>query len=254
MKGISSGGKEAIGQKVEDLFDRIALEFIGDIPRLRNKKTIVISSKRNFGLADLFVQSMRDQNPNVVERDALKGLLNSAFDYVEALKSRTRVVVTERIDGLIRESKLGNRSVTEYEVQAILDEELERAKSQLRGIAEAESTKLRNMGTLMDITRVASDLDDADPTVFFVVVKDTATCKECMRLHLMPDGNTPRLWKFSELKQGYHKRSENNPSAFGLHPHCRCTLTYLAKGFGFENGRVSYKSENHDEYSKQRKS
>lgn len=252
MKGISSGGKEAIGQKVEELFDRIALEFIGDIPRLRNKKTIVISSKRNFGLADLFVQSMRDQNPNIVERDALKGLLNSAYDYVEALKSKTKVSVTERIDGLVRESKLGNRDVQESEIQAILDEELQKGKSHLKAIAEAESTKLRNMGTLMDITRVASDLDDPDPTVFFVVVKDGATCKECLRLHLMDDQNTPRLWKFSELKQGYHKRSENNPSAFGLHPHCRCTLTYLARGFGFAKGRVTYIEEDHDAYFAQK--
>lgn len=253
MKGISSSGKEQIGQHVEELFDRIALEFIGDIPRLRNKKTIVISSKRNFGLADLFVQSMRDMNPNVVERDALKGLLNSAYDYMESLKNRTKVSVAERIDGMVREAGLNRRDVTSADVQSILDEELTKAKSSLQAIAEAESTKLRNMGTLMDITRVASDLDDGDPTVFFVVVKDGATCKECVRLHLMPDQNTPRLWKFSELKQGYHKRSEDNPSAFGLHPHCRCTLTYLASGFGFENGRVSYKQENHDEYSKQRK-
>jgi hypothetical protein len=105
----------------------------------------------------------------------------------------------------------------------------------------------------MDITRASASLDDADPTVFFVVVKDAATCKECIRLHLMDDGSTPKLWKFSELKQGYHKRSEDYPSAFGLHPHCRCTLTYLAKGFGFSRGRVSYIREGHDEYSKQRK-
>lgn len=252
MQGISSGGKEAIGQKVEDLFDRIALEFIGDIPRLKNKKTIIISSKRNYGLADLFVQSMQNQSPNAVERDALKGLLNSAYDYVDSLKSKTRAVVTERIDGIVREAKLSDRKVTEQEVQAILDEELQRAKALLKAIAEAESTKLRNMGTLMDITRVSSSLDDSDPTVFFVVVKDGATCKECIRLHLMPDQNTPKLWKFSELKQGYHKRSENNPSAFGLHPHCRCTLTYLAKGFGFENGRVTYVDEGHDAFGRQR--
>lgn len=252
MKGISSGGKEAIGARVEELFDRIAIEFIGDIPRLKDKKTIIISSKRNFGLADLFVQSMRDQNPNIVERDALKGLLNSAYDYVESLKNKTKAAVTERIDGIVREAKLSGREVTSFEVQAVLDDELNKAKSLLKAIAESESTKLRNMGTLMDITRVATNLDDNDPTVFFVVVKDASTCKECLRLHTI-NGGDPRLWKFSELKQGYHKRSENNPSAFGLHPHCRCTLTYLAKGFGFKNGYVSYVAENHDEFSSQRK-
>lgn len=250
---ISSGGKEAIGNMVEELFDRIALDFIGDIPRFRNRKTLIFSSQRNVGLTHLFLQSMQNKEPNHVEKDVLKGLLNSAADYIDALKNRTKASVTERIDGLTREAKYNNRKVSEYEVQAILDEELKKAKSQLIATAEAESTKFRNMGTMMDITRVASDLDDNDPTVFFIVVKDQSTCKECMRLHLMPDQNTPRLWKFSELKQGYHKRNENTPSAFGLHPHCRCTLTYLSKGFGFENGRLKYKEENFDAFKAQRK-
>jgi hypothetical protein len=104
---------------------------------------------------------------------------------------------------------------------------------------------------MMDISRVAAGIGDNDPTVFFVVVKDDKTCNECTRLHLNPDG-TPRVLKFSELKQGYHKRGEDNPSAFGLHPHCRCTLTYLSKGFGFKAGRVAYIREGHDEYAKQR--
>lgn len=122
----------------------------------------------------------------------------------------------------------------------------------MQAIVESESTKLRNLGTMMDISRVAADLGDDDPTVFFIMVRDGATCKECVRLHTI-DGGAPRLWKFSELKQGYHKRGEDMPSAFGLHPHCRCTLTYLSKGFGFDKtGRLKYISENHDELSTQR--
>lgn len=253
MRGISSAGKEQIAQKVEELFDRIAVQLVGNLPRFQNKKTLIFSSERNVGLAHLFVQGLQNQQPNAIEQDALKGLLNSAADYIESLKNKTKANVTERLDGLVREAKASQRTPTAEEIQAIMDDELNKAKSNLKAIAEAESTKIRNMGTLMDITRVSTSLDDNDPTVFFVVVKDAATCKECLRLHLMPDEVTPRLWKFSELKQGYHKRSENVPSAFGLHPHCRCTLTYLAKGFGFENGRVKYHSENHDAFEAQRK-
>jgi len=110
------------------------------------------------------------------------------------------------------------------------------------------------MGHLMDITRVAESLNDNDPTVFFIMTKDARTCKECIRLHLMDDGVTPRLWKFSQLKQGYHKRGENNPSAFGLHPHCRCTIAYYSKGTGFDkDGKDIYVGPGHDEYLKQNK-
>lgn len=254
MIGISSSGKERINKIVEDMFDSIALQFVGDIPKLKNAKTLVISSKRNFGLPNLFVQAMQNKAPNEIEQDALKSLLDSAFGYVESLKSKTKTNITERIDGLAKEAKLRGTKIDERLVEEILTEEMQKAKSHMKAIAESEATKLRNIGTMMDISRVASNLGDNDPTVFFVVVKDKSTCKECVRLHLMPDEVTPRLWKFSELKQGYHKRSENNPSAFGLHPHCRCTLTYLSKGFGFDqSGKLTYVSEDYNAYDKQKK-
>ena len=41
-------------------------------------------------------------------------------------------------------------------------------------------------------------------------------------------------------------------SVGGLHDHCRCTLTYLAKSFGFKDGKVSYISADHNELEKQR--
>lgn len=254
MIGISSSGKERIAAVVEDMFDTIALQFIGDIPKLKNKKSLVISSKRNYGLPHLFVQAMQNKVPNAIESDVLKSLLESAFGYVESLKNRTKSNVTERIDGIIKEARAQGRQANESDIRDVLQEELAKARSHMKSIAESEATKLRNLGTMMDISRVAADLGDNDPTIFFVVVKDGSTCKECIKLHLMPDQITPRLWKFSELKQGYHKRGEENPSAFGLHPHCRCTLTYLSQGFGFDKqGKVSYNSEGYNAFSRQRK-
>lgn len=251
MLGISSSGKERIASVVETMFDSIALQFIGDIPKLKNAKKLVISSQRNLGLSHLFVQAMQNKNPNPIEQDVLKSLLESAFGYIEGLKNRTKSNVSESIDGLIRESKLQGRNPSEQEIQDILDAELNKAKSHMKTIAEAEATKLRNLGTMMDISRVSSNLGDSDPTVFFVIVKDNATCKECLRLHTV-NGTIPRLWKFSELKQGYHKRDEDNASAFGLHPHCRCTLTYLSRGFGFDKiGKLTYIREDYDAHTAQ---
>lgn len=254
MIGISGTGKENIGKIVDDLFDNIALQLIGEIPRLKNKKLAIISMDQHFGLAHLFVKAMQDKAPNAIEQDLLRGLLKSTDGYIEALKNKTRSNITEAIDGLAREARLGKVKVDEAKFSAILKEEMTKARAHMTAIVESEATKLRNLGTLMNISRMATSVGDSDPTVFFVVVKDTITCKECIRLHLMPDEVTPRLWKFSELKQGYHKRNENQPSAFGLHPHCRCTLVYLSKGFAFdENGRTTYESDGYDAYASQRK-
>lgn len=254
MIGLSSKIKDALNLTVENIFDNIALSFIGDIPKLRDKKRLVISSQPNFGLAHLFVQAMGNRDPNPIEKDVLKSLLESSHGYIESLKNKTKSNITERIDGLAREAAIRGEQMKEEDVKVVIAEEFGKAKSHMQAIAESEATKMRNLGTMMDISRVASSIGDDDPTVFFVVIKDGSTCKECIRLHLMPDHSTPRLWKFSRLKQGYHKRGEDMASAFGLHPHCRCTLTYLSRGFGFnENGYVTYVGENHDAYSRQKK-
>jgi LAGLIDADG-like domain len=235
MFGISSNGKEALAKIVEEIFDQIALQFIGDIPQLQNKKRLVISSQPNLGLAHLFVQAMKNRTPDTIEQDALKSLLASSYGYIDSLKSKTSSNVTERLDGLAREARLQERRLSKQEIQDVIDEELKKAKSHLLTIAEAESTKLRNLGTMMDITKVAASVGDKDPTILFVVVMDNTTCKECIRLHLMPDGVTPRLWKLSQLQQSYHKRGEDRPSAFGLHPHCFTKNSKLFTSSGIYN-------------------
>lgn len=252
MFGISSGGKEALTKVVEGIFDRIAMHFIGDIPRFKDKKRLIISAEKNFGLSHLFVQAMRNKAPNEIEADALKSLLESSSNYIESLKNKTMSNVVERVDGIAKEANIQKRRLSEEEVQEVLNDELAKAKSHLEAIVESESTKLRNLGTMMEISRVSSSLGDEDPTVFFIVVKDSTTCKECIKLHLMPDQVTPRLWKLSQLKQGYHKRGEDAPSAFGLHPHCRCTLTYMSGGFGFDKfGKLRYVEEGFNAYDDQ---
>jgi hypothetical protein len=252
MIGITGGSKDRIGNIVEDMFDRLALKLLGNLPRFKNSKKIIFSTQPNLGLPHLFVQAMQNKALNAIEQDVLKGLLTSADGYIEALKSRTKSNLTERLDGLVREASINKDKVSSDVIRDAIKEELDKARSHMKAIAESEATKLRNFGTLMDIGRVSASLGDNDPTVFFVVVKDGVTCKECIRLHLLPDGITPRLWKFSELKQGYHKRGEDYPSAFGLHPHCRCTLTYLSRGFGFdEAGKVSYIGENYNAHLEQ---
>jgi hypothetical protein len=254
MKGISGSGKDGIGSIIEEMFDNIAFKLLGNIPRLRNKKFGVISTEQNHGLSHLFVQAMQNKQLNEIEKDALKGLLVTADGYVESLKNKTKSNLTDRLDGLAKEASIRNEAVDQEDVRRAIGEEMRKALANLIAIAESESTKLRNIGTLMSITRMAETVGDNDPTVFFVPVRDGSTCKECIRLHCMPDGVTPKLWKFSDLKQGYHKRGENNPSAFGLHPHCRCTLIYYSKGTGFDaQGRNVFVDLEHDEYKKQNK-
>ena len=83
---------------------------------------------------------------------------------------------------------------------------------------------------------------------------DDVTGPEEFVLHLLKDRKTPRLWKLSEVGSDYHKKGDSEPKFAGLHPNCRCKLTYLAKGFGFDAaGEVKYIAPDHDEFKVQRK-
>lgn len=253
MIGLSSYGKESIKALIEEMFDKLALGFLGHIPRLSHKKHLVISGQKNLGLAHLFVQSMANKRPNMFEEDALKSLLSSTYGYIEALKNKTQSNLAEGIDGLVKEAKSKGQKVSDSQVQEIIAEEMRKAKSHMKTIAETESTKIRNAGRAMDITRIASSIGDSDPSVFFVVQRATA-CSECKRLCLSEDGVTPKVWKFSELKQGYHVRGENNPSCLGQHPNCKCSLVYISFGFGFDKkGKITYIKQGHDQYASQNK-
>ncbi len=239
---LSDGSKSGIAKIIEEIFDRIALKFLGNIPSLRGKKILAISTKPNLGLANLFVQSMDNRPPNSIESEALKGLLGSAHDYIDALKTKTQENIIERLED----------AKDEKAVAEILDSEMNKASSHMKMIVSSETTKVRNVGFTMDFTRVAASRGDMDPNCFFVIVRDGQACGECVRLHLNSDG-TPRVWKFSELSTGYHVRGEDRPSVLLVHPHCRCSITYLPIGYGFNSdGLITFISKDHDEFEKQR--
>ncbi len=253
MRGISDHTREILGKLVEEMFDRVSHHLLGDIPALKNKKVILFTTKPNQTLAHLFVQSMGESHPLPQEQSVLKNLLNTAHTYIEALKSKTKANLVESIDAYVKESRAKLKSPSDQEIRAKVLEQLAAAGSHLKTIAEAEGTKARNMGKLMQIARVGASTGQADPMVFFITMKDADVCKECQRLHLLDDRITPRVWKMSELGYTYHKKGQPNPKVMGLHPHCRCTLSLLTYGFGFNSsGNVAYMGPDHNEFKKQR--
>lgn len=253
MQGISSQSKAEIDKVVGDLFDKAALRLLGPIPKLHHKKHTVLSFLEGATLATLFIQAMDNRYLNNTENDVLRGILGGAFGYIETLKGKTTSAISERIDGLAREARISKEPIPEAKLNEVIQEELGKARSGMERIAASEATKTRNLGSLMDITRKAAEIGDKDPTVYFVVIKDSVTCQECIKVHLMPDKTTPRLFKLSELSGGYHKRGEDFPSVLLLHPHCRCTMVMAPTGYGFDKkGHLTFIGLDHKEFDKQR--
>jgi hypothetical protein len=120
----------------------------------------------------------------------------------------------------VKEQILKNQRPSTVDLKNLINESLNKARDHFKTIAEAESTKARNMGKALQIGKVAASQGVQDPNVYFVVVRDGKTCSECVRLHLMDDLITPRVWKLSEIGFSYHKKGQPNPKISGLHPHC----------------------------------
>jgi intein/homing endonuclease len=243
MRGISSSSKNKIHELIDDLFDKMTLQLVGEVPSLRNKKSIIFTSKPDLTLAHIFLKTLGSERLLPQEREALKNLLSTAEEYVSSLRAKTKAQVTESIDSYVKEQYLKNEKPSTVEIKNIINENLEKAKNHFKTIAEAESTKARNMGKALQIGKVAASQGVSDPNVYFVVVKDGKTCSECVRLHLMPDLITPRVWKLSEIGFGYHKKGENNPKIAGLHPHCFTGDMLLHTEKGLKSFKDLYESQ-----------
>ena len=242
MHGISASSKEAIEHAVFLMFDILAYKLLGNIPKLKNKSPY-FGSTPILSLAHIFVQAMGGKEPNLVERDVLRGILSSSYGYIESLKAKTSSNVVEAVDAVVKKSKLRGERVNSEDVMSIIAEEIGKAKSHMKLIAEAETTKTRNLGSLMEITSTSDKEGIEDPTIWFQVVRDGKLCSECKRLHLMPDEITPRLWKLSQLSMTWHKRGEDHPSCNGEHPHCFTGSQVLHTDKGLFTFEELYKSQ-----------
>lgn len=256
---LSKTARKAIELAVEALFERAKARLLGPDPKqstaLKGKgKNLLFSFIPQYTLGGLFIAGSNEEGVTTINHELLGGLMKITEAYLDALKERTKAQMVQSVQSFIQDSSTKGEKT---DVQAALTEQLTdlwtKVHSDVRKVVETETTVARNMGVDDAIQRISAMQGVDDPVVFFVVVRDGERCKECTRLHLLDDKTTPRVYLRSEVGAGYHKRGEPNPKVGGLHPHCRCVMSVLTPGFGFDaGGRVIWKSMGWDELKRQR--
>ena len=238
-----------IGAAVDLVFDRVLAKFLERPP---GDKRIVIGRRPRATLPSIFRTASEEERAPVNEH-ALNTLMQVAEGFVEAQRSRTKAHVVKAVASWLDEAHAGG---VETDLETVLGGELAlvfgKAHEDVKRILDTEATVARNTGTLEGIVRVNAASGIGDPTVYFIVVHDGDLCEECLRLHLLDDEVTPRVWRLSELKRGYHKKGEDRPALGGEHPHCRCALATLMPGYGFKGGSLEWVGVDHDELAAQR--
>jgi len=252
MKGLSNAARARIEALIDNMFENLSYDLFGFIPGT-HKKITFSTRKPTYNLVNLFVESLGNRAPTSAEKDYAKGIIKNASNYVTALKEKTKSSVVEAVNGKVSQAK--NQQVSRKSISDIISREMLKAKSHMNLIAESETTKVRNSAVEADITRVGKALNVEDPSVYFVTIRDKKTCKYCLQNHFIDGGTTPRVQKLSEVKKTYlstQDRKDGYTSICGQHPHCRCSMVFLAPGFGFDKGRMTWIGYGHDELNKQK--
>lgn len=216
------------------------IKLLGRMPKSRSDASIPYSIEPEETLTHLFVQTMGNQYPTPQEQEAMKDIARETEGYMDALRIKTKTKILGNLNSYVIDRRNQGQAPSPKVLQSKIKTEFKSANSHLVKIAEAEGTKTRNVSNAMNIKRMGETSGNPDPTVIFSVLKDKFTCAECLRVHFLSDGVTPRPFKLSEVKHEYHKKGEDTCSLWGLHPNCRCTLTIVPKGFGFKQGRIAF--------------
>jgi len=245
---ISNKATTKIANIIDNLFQSMAYDFMGF-----NPKSGKISTRQN-NLISIFLSGL-GENPGPEERDILKTSLQITNAYIEGLQARTKSRILDKVVSESVSAADSDNPIDFNKVRSIIGKELSVAGSNFKTAISSEATKIRNLSTAMKIEKMSSQRGVEDPDVFWVVTLDDKTAKEPEKtLHLIEGTTIPRVWKLSEIKHEFWKKGMNAPSIYGGHPNCRCVLTFLAPGYGFDDkGRVTYIGRKHDQYEAQKK-
>lgn len=242
-----------IQKQVDSLFEKARARLLG--PAAVDKRLYfgIRGIDPNYSLPGIFAAASQEEKtkPNA---DILRKLLSNAENYLDAYRSHAKARVVKAVDSWLQEAAI---SGVQTDVQTVLGGELadvwKTVTNDVSRMVHTEAQNVKNVGILEGIINSNLTSGIEDPVVYFVIVRDEHVCSECMRLHMQPDGKTPKVWYLSEIGHGYHKKGQDNPKLGGLHPHCRCSLVTLMPGFGFnKQGFVSYIEPGWSEINNQR--
>lgn len=233
---------------IDGVFNVLKARFLG--PGYITKdggKAIVIGYKEHMTLPAMYAAAAREESTGP-DKDVLANLTSIADGYLEVQREKAKTAILHRINQVLNEDPANVQEALEAELQDVW----KNTQSELVKIADSQLQTAKNMGSLEGIIKVNASLGVEDPMVAFLGPLDEHTCKEC-RKTFWTDDLLPRVFKLSEVQHGYYVRGTFKPCISGCHPSCRSTMVSIQKGYGFDqNGKIQFKSLDHDEYSRQR--
>lgn len=236
---------------VDNLFQKLIDRFLGPFA---GPKRLILGYNRDLSLPGIYASSHINER-STPDQETLNGLVRVASNYLEAERAKAKAKAVNAVQAFTANQAYHDEDPAGIQTTLLdtLSDIFGQAKVNVARIVDSETQRAKNTGSLEGIMRANSALGVEDPQVIFIVVRDGALCEECIRLHLMPDKVTPRVWFLSEVEHGYHEHGGDRPSIAGEHPNCRCVLSTLLSGFGFTaSGQITWVGTGYSEIEAQR--
>lgn len=215
---LSQGATIELERRVDELFNRLLTRLLGGS---FSGKHLYITTDPFLSIPQLFAQAVTEEGGNL-DHDLLQGIADVTKNLVDSQRATAKAVTVRRVNALLADVKAG-RLKPEFFRNAVESELVDtwgRITSSVERVVNTESQHVVTMGLNEGITHINALRGIDDPVVGFLVKNDAALCAECRKVHLMPDGITPRLWYHSEVSADYHQRGEDKPSFHLAHPNC----------------------------------
>jgi hypothetical protein len=254
---LTKKATKAISQIVGNIFARAKKRFLGKELGSKDIRftpiTKPVEHRLDLSLRGIFESAAKAEgmapNPKLYEV-----IEKGVEDYFDAHEKLATARVVNAVQSHLHDLEMGKEvKDPKKELRNVLDTVLEKVTSDVKTVVDTEGNRAKNYSTLDAITKITAGLGVNDPTVFFSGPNDKHTCNECLRLFFLKDGITPRVWKMSELKNGYFKRGDPAPSVAGCHCNCRHALGSVLPGYGFVGGRLTFISPGYDVWEDQNK-
>ncbi len=248
---LNAQQRALIDAEVDDLFDALLTRLLG---HGFTGKRLFIGFTHDFTLPGIFEAAVNEEGGRV-DAELVSGIAAVAEDFINKHRAQAKASTKRKFQALLHDIDQGRLKPEDFvtAAQGEMADLWATVKTGVHAVVASETQHAQTIGVKEGIDQVNDGLGISDPVVCFIPVKDNLLCKECRRVHLLPDGFTPRVFKSSEVSTDYHKRGEVVASWHLMHPHCRCALATVLPGFGFDGqGRITWVDTDHREWDYQR--
>ena len=245
---ISKKQKKAVTGAIDDIFYKLKARLLGRF--FKGPAIFFEAVKRSDPMTSLegiyrYTLQLTHGPGFEPDEDNLKDLAEITDNYIEAERLKTQNQIFNDISAADVPS----------EIKESVKKRLDKATNYLDTLLVTETRIVQAYAEKEGITQVGASMGIEDPTVAKLGIIDDKLCENCKKLwHSEKNIKIPKVYKLSELQEGYNKDWKNPVPTLGpTHPNCRHVLTMISPNFGFDaNGNIDFIGLGHDEYKKQR--